>query len=727
MRAEHTVSPFQIGAMYWQNPNHGKARIEEDLRRIRENRLSIIRKFVWWEAIESQEGEFDFRMHDLLYEAAEKEGIRIMESFGLYPPHWLKVQLGRRGIIDTDRYYCLDRPEVREPLKRFIGEVVNRYKDSPALAIWNVWNEPTKPPCHCRHTREKFIDWLRRRYGSIEALREAWLGEYQVFTTVCPGNWEQLTPEWLDEAFRFGLRGRITPLEYDWTRFSTVNLTDNIAWLVEETRRIDPHHETHANPNCPTGNGIMDGQDVHLQAGVLDSISESVHPSHHFNNERDVDKYPVCHSFSADKIKSWGKAYGKDAWIGELQAGTTYFHRKQYTPSGADLTHVLWQSLGRGLRGVLFWEWQAWRSSMMEVGEFSLRAAAGGGPTERSEAVRRVGEILDEYQEEFRQLKRPPSRAAILYSMDTSNYKALKKRARSYLEEIEHEHTYAAYGCYKALNRANLAVDFVTESQLADGVLGNYRVLYMPGVELVSRSSAEAIRQFVHEGGHLWADGRCAFLDEHVFLRETIPGHGLDEVFGCRESDFVAARGEPGIHLQRGGRVRGHGMLQYLQPSAGEVLARHDNGQPAIVRNHYGKGLAEIVGSRVTLGLRSHSDEATMDYLAGFAAKAGLRPRVTMEPATGFEACFLEGETCDVIIVSNLMGEAARVRIRTPEAFVAVDCPMDGSGETQLNDHWVARFFQEGETAVILCRKEPHTPMSDGTSPQSLTLKHVSE
>lgn len=698
--------PFSLGTMYWQNPNHGRRELEDDMRRIKENRFSIIRAFVWWEQLERREGEFDFGMHDELFAAAEKFGVGIMETLGLYPPFWLQRKLDREGIYDPTRYACFDRPEVAEPLSRYLNAVVDRYRGASALRIWNVWNEPTKPPCHCEHTRTKFLDWLKARYQGIDALRSAWLSEYAVFDTICPDSFESMDLDWLDDAFRLGTRGRITPLLYDWQEFSTVNLTDNARWLADEVRKIDPDHPTHANPAEPLSNALMNGVDVHGLTEVLDSISVSVHPSHQFAQvESDASRYAGCYAYCCDGIRSWGHAHGKEAWIGELQAGTTFHHVSPYTPSADDISHYLWQALGRGLDGVLFWAWQSWRSSLKEVGEFGLRRCADGEPTERSEAAAAFGEIIDRYPDILRDLRRPQSEVAVLVSLDSANLKAMQKRIMEGLGDFECEHNHAVYGCYTALNRANIAVDFITEAQVEAGVLADYKVLYLPHVEVMGAATAEQIQAFVHAGGHLWADGRCAFLDEHVYLRTTIPGHGLDLVFGCREDDFVAVRGDVEIGLSGGVTCRGYRHQQSLEVTTGEVCATFPDGRPASVCNHFGLGTAQLVGSYVALGLQKRGDDTTADFVAGFALRAGIKPKVVINPPTGIEACLLSGTETDLIILTNHTGGCVAVEVTAPSEYLTIVCPMDGERRTSYSEGIVRRVLREAETVAVFCGK----------------------
>ena len=693
------MKEFMLGAMYWLNPNHGRAEIEEDMRRIRDNNFNIIRSFIWWEKVQPKPGAWEFGKQDLLYEAADKYGLRIMETFGLYLPLHLQKELLAKGIDDRNkRYPCFDRPEVAGPMEEFIRRVVARYKDAPALEIWNLWNEPTKEPCRCPSTLIKFAAWLKAKYPAAEALKRAWLGECQVFSTACPDSLEELTPEWLADAFEFGSRGRITPMEYDWHEFACDNTDENCRHLRDIVRSLDPAHETHVNPASPISNGIWNGINEWKLGRTVDSLSVSVHPSHHFFDFESPEHFPQMYLYCIDEVRSW--AQGRDAWVGELQAGTTFFHPNCYTPTVREISHTLYHSLGRGLRGVLFWEWQAWRSSMKEVAEFSLRRAQDGAPTERSEAAKAFGADVAANSAVLAQAVRPAADTAIFASMETRNFKLLQQRATPYIGYLAHENNSAAYGCYKALNRANLAVDFVTELEILEDVLDRYRVLYLPLVEIVSAPVAAKLRAFVERGGALWADGRCGFLDEHVFLRDTIPGHGLDEVFGCEEADFI---GVPEKEL-RIGEMRGFRHIQYLEPTTGEAVASA-NGRATAVRNRFGKGETLLAGSLVTLGIQKlGEDEATMAAIAGFALEHGAKPMLDLAPAGAVECSVLRGPEADVFILGNRQKEAISAEVRFEEEY----CSFTLKNETLPGGKKLTLALAAGETQMAIGIKKPN-------------------
>ena len=132
------MKEFMLGTMYWLNPNHGRAEIEEDMRRIRDNNFNIIRSFIWWEKVQPKPGAWEFGKQDLLYEAADKYGLRIMETFGLYLPLHLQKELLAKGIDDRNkRYPCFDRPEVAGPMEEFIR------RSSPATRTLRPWKSGT--------------------------------------------------------------------------------------------------------------------------------------------------------------------------------------------------------------------------------------------------------------------------------------------------------------------------------------------------------------------------------------------------------------------------------------------------------------------------------------------------------------------------------------------------------------------------------------------------------
>jgi hypothetical protein len=154
-----------------------------------------------------------------------------------------------------------------------------------------------------------------------------------------------------------------------------------------------------------------------------------------------------------------------------------------------------------------------------------------------------------------------------------------------------------------ALTHAQVPVDVVGERQAERGALDGYKVCYLSGPNL-SRAAAEKLAAWLRAGGTLWLSAGAAARDEFNRPLETI------------ESLLPAKRGEcrdVQSHLSAGGflrllsakdHVKGAGfeaevlsVRQTLEPTdGGEVLAKFDDGSPALVRNAVGKGTVYTVG-----------------------------------------------------------------------------------------------------------------------------------
>lgn len=615
------MSDFTLGAMYWINPKYSLDDFRVDMRKVRENKLTLLRTFIQWEYVEVERDKFDFTVFDPFFQAAEEEGIGLMPTLLFYLPFHRRVEQEKNGRSDgTRRYPCLDRPEIRAGLEQFYTETVKHFKDSPALKMWNLWNEPSDPFCQCPDSLEKFASWLRRKYPTMEALKEAWAGEYYIFNPVLPKSIDELTGEWVKQVLALPLRGRDTAMRLDSCEFQIQNSAEHLAWLASIVRKIDPVHEVHSNPAATTTNPLAGcGGSPWELAKVQDSTSGSVHPHGMFPHlEPDPVKYPRAMVSVMDLIRSW--ADGRPAWIGEYQAGSTYGKPHAYTPRNFDITAALYHSLARGLKGVIYWEWQSWRQSIFETAEFSLRNPSDGGPTERSEATRRFGEFLEKYDAELAGLRTPCPQVAILHSM--TQFAAEPLLDSRWIPLASHYN--AAYSAHQALLRAGIFSEFITESQLSPERLSRYKVLILPHVRIIAPETASLLARFVESGGALWADGRCGYLDKHHFLRTVVPGNGLDRVFGCRETDEVAPFEDDLLVLRAGSSVKPWREVQRLEAYGNAEVLAECNGYPAAVRNRYGKGIAELWGTYLT----ANPETDLSKILPTFAESNGAKPEV---------------------------------------------------------------------------------------------------
>ncbi len=94
-----------------------------------------IRLPVYWEDIESKAGEFNFSEYDNLIHEAEKSNAKLILVVGRKLPRWPECHIPQWSK-------SLPEEEFEKVVLNQMRVVVERYRSSPALAIWQVENEP---------------------------------------------------------------------------------------------------------------------------------------------------------------------------------------------------------------------------------------------------------------------------------------------------------------------------------------------------------------------------------------------------------------------------------------------------------------------------------------------------------------------------------------------------------------------------------------------------------
>jgi beta-galactosidase len=237
---------------------------------------------------------------------------------------------------------------------------------------------------------------------------------------------------------------------------------------------------------------------------------------------------------------------------------------------------------------------------------------------------------------------------------------------------------------YRALFPTNVPVDFIHINEIAEGKAGRYKLILLQYPLMITQPAAKGLSDYVRAGGTLMAEARLAWNDERGFAREIIPGFGLHEVCGCRETSVqqtasgkteieIVVRDDSVPFLPVGAKVRGAVYEEVLQPISGNarVIGEFPGGGPAIVASVYGRGRMVAVGSFLGMLYESERDERVAKFFAGLLDWAGVsRP---VEVVASAQDQPLEARTMDLgggklVFVFN-HGEAAcdaAVRVKLP-------------------------------------------------------------
>ena len=134
--------------------------------------LSWIRLGCYWNEIEKEPGKFNFSQLDPLVEFCEKNNIKVVLTVGMKAPRWpeyylphrldKKLNLRQGSSITTKNKYLSDTAS------NSLKAVVNRYKTSPAIRVWQVENEPMDPSGPNKW--EINIDFLEKEISTVRKL-----------------------------------------------------------------------------------------------------------------------------------------------------------------------------------------------------------------------------------------------------------------------------------------------------------------------------------------------------------------------------------------------------------------------------------------------------------------------------------------------------------------------------------------------------------------------------
>ena len=97
--------------------------------------VGLVRLQSDWDKTELSEGNFDFSALDWQMAEAEKRGVEVLLVVGRRQPRWPECHIPE-WLAETPE------AEIQDRAFEFIKTAVLRYKDSPALKMWQIENEP---------------------------------------------------------------------------------------------------------------------------------------------------------------------------------------------------------------------------------------------------------------------------------------------------------------------------------------------------------------------------------------------------------------------------------------------------------------------------------------------------------------------------------------------------------------------------------------------------------
>jgi beta-galactosidase len=385
--------------------------------------------------------------------------------------------------------------------------------------------------------------------------------------------------------------------------------------------------------------------------------------------------------------------------VGELQGGFgTISVNVSPTVTPDDLRTWTWTAISRAAKGINYYAWYP-MSSGYESGGFGLNNL-DGTITERAKAAGEIAAVVDRHQSLLLASRPPKAEVAIVFN-PLAHFVGGRQRAAAYggpqgeVVGIERD---SLLGVHRALFPANVPLDYVHINHLSAEKLAGYKLVIFPYPLMLPESSAQVLKAYVEGGGALVAEARLAWNNEKGYASERIPGLGLWEVMGARETAIETAPGGRTAIRWTGDDIPGFAAgtvlparwyKETLEPAGPQarVVARFNDEAPAAVMSSYGKGRTLMLGSYVSASAQSTPTPEAERFFRGLVEWAGIHVPVTVSGAP-VEVRYTESGAEALVFVFNhaLAPAVSEITLKRPPGRYTASTLADGRGVTLTRD-----------------------------------------
>ncbi|GAA2271849.1 beta-galactosidase [Glycomyces scopariae] len=632
------------------NPDQWRASKEttwkEDMRLARLAGINTLSVGIFaWAALEPEEGRYEFGwLDEILDLMAENEITAVLATPTGARPGWmsrahpevLRVNRDRTRNRHGGRHnHCLTSPVYREKTTAVNTALAERYKDHPALGLWHLSNE-YGGECHCDLCQERFREYLKTRFASLEELNEAW---WTAFWAKTYGDWSHIESPSEHGHGEQDIHG----LQLEWMRFTTEQFVDFYEHETAPLKAITPDV-----PRTTNLMGTYPGIDYFRLAQALDVVSWDSYPEW-TGTEKDAAKGARA-SFLHDLTRS---LKGKPFMLMESSPSATNWRpvAKLHRP-GVHLLQSL-QAVAHGSDTVQYFQFRKGRGGS----EKFHGAVVDHEGTERTRVFQDVAEVGARLAELDGVVGTDtPAEVAVVY--DWHLRWALEDQKGMLQGRTDYEGAVVAH--YRAFWEQGVPTDVIDSSLIASpGHLDRYKVLVAPMLYMLRPGVAEAIDAFVRRGGTFVATYATGYVDEHdrTFLG-GFPGP-LRETLGIWAEEIDALYPEDRNAIEWDGTAyEAVELCELIHAETAETLGAYGSdfyaGRPALTVNRRGEGRAYFIAART-------GDDFLVDFYGRLVAETGVERALDADLPPGVTAQVRTDGTTDFVFVLNFTPAAVTV------------------------------------------------------------------
>ncbi len=568
-----------VGANYHPHDDKNPEKIKKDIQLMKDAGFNVVRMgHLAWDSYEPAEGQFDFGWFDTVMDMMAKANIKVILDIAIRPaPIWLHYKYPSINITDAsgnmlypNHRYMEDMgdPMYQKYALRYTDVITKRYANHPALLAFGIDNESGDGPIsYSEPARKRFIAWLKKKYGTADNLDKAWAGQrwsrkindFDEVGFPASGTINGAPERILD--FRRFISDEINGLLFKVIETVNTNapnaLTNTNAWYYSPMKYFDYSKIAYSGKMTREGCGFYPGNSLTTNWGVMNALFGIARIQFESTNPFWCSEFTTMTAVPNSIRKS---AYASLMYGNQMVCGWT------------------WQSMWAGeeqyLEGMLDWD---------------------GIPNRKYYEYKKIAAEFKKIEKYFPY--KPKAEVGLAFSFPS-------QIASKYFPEQHENQLQACFDLFYWRNMDARVVE-ITKSAL------NYKLLFVPGVAVMDKTTAIKIRDFVKNGGTVVMTSNSAIVDTtgQVFAT-TRPGM-LNDVFGIRLGGYeetetmneISPKSYKGKKIEftyKGKAINTESArFDIIDPRGAEVLGSItslDKDYPVMTSNKYGKGRAIYVG-----------------------------------------------------------------------------------------------------------------------------------
>ncbi|MFI2435055.1 beta-galactosidase [Streptomyces sp. NPDC018693] len=509
--ADATRGRILFGGDY--NPEQWPERTwHDDVRLMRDAGVNSVTLGVFsWSTLEPRPGERNFGWLDRLMDLMHDNGIGVVLATPTSsPPPWLgrlhpdtlpRDADGRTEWWGGRQHFSHSSATYRRYAAAITEDLAARYGGHPALTLWHINNEY----CTFDHGDEaaaRFRRWLQDRYGTLDALNDAW---GTAFWSQGYGDWEEILPA------RHAHYMKNPTQVLDFRRFTS----DMLLECYRAERDIVRGH----TPHIPVTSNFMPlwtGQDGWRWAEEEDVVSVDIYPD-------PAQPLGPRGAQNGALVQDLTRSQARGPWMLMEQAAGPVNWRGANHPKPRGLNR-LWsfQAVARGADAVCYFQW---RQSRQGAEKFHSGMVSHAGEQGRTfQEVKRLGAELGRIAAEVAG-SRIESDIAVLHDWHSwwAGEQDGRLSTRFDLPDLLH-------AWHRALWDGGLTTDFAHPEHDLTG----YRMVVVPQLYALTDAAIDNLLAYVDQGGTLVSGFLTGVADQDDRVRPGGMDARLRGLFGIR-------------------------------------------------------------------------------------------------------------------------------------------------------------------------------------------------